>query len=303
LLAAELESPGDLVSFNRTISSLQSEDGIAAVRPAFPNRDGSAALAIVFPETSPQSVETRHLIDRLRTDVLPAAEAGGAPDIVVAVFQWGWLKDVIGVERTGPIEAFLPMMLFAILFGLSMDYEVFLLSRIREEYLKTRRNDIAVADGLAATAGVITAAAAIMVTVFLSFMLGDQREIKLFGLGLAVAIFLDATVIRMVVVPATMELFGEANWWLPRWLDRLLPRVSVESEHVDPDVTPVEVAPVEADVAAPTSATRRPTSKAKPKAPARKAKAKPKAAASKAKAKSKPKTTAKPAARNRARPS
>jgi RND superfamily putative drug exporter len=121
------------------------------------------------------------------------------------------------------------MMLFAILFGLSMDYEVFLLSRIREEYLVTHDNGLAVADGLAATARVITAAAAIMVCVFLSFVFGDNRVIKLFGLGLSSAIFIDATLVRMVLVPATMELLGDANWWLPRWLDRAIPRISVDN--------------------------------------------------------------------------
>jgi putative drug exporter of the RND superfamily len=145
------------------------------------------------------------------------------------VFQWGWGKEQIGIETSGPIEAWVPMMLFTILFGLSMDYEIFLLSRIREEYVKTRNNSEAVAEGLASTARVITAAAAIMVTLFLVFLFGfDERAIKLFALGLAVAIFVDATIVRMVLVPATMELLGEANWWIPKWLDRILPRISIE---------------------------------------------------------------------------
>jgi RND superfamily putative drug exporter len=122
------------------------------------------------------------------------------------------------------------MMLFAILFGLSMDYEIFLLSRIKEEYDRTGDNGLAVADGLSATARVITAAALIMVTVFGSFVFGDERVIKEFGLGLAVAIFVDATVVRMLLVPATMELLGDANWWLPKWLDRILPNVHIEGE-------------------------------------------------------------------------
>jgi len=123
-----------------------------------------------------------------------------------------------------------PMMLFAIVFGLSMDYEVFLLSRVREEYDRNGRNNgLAVADGLAATARVITAAAAIMVCVFMSFALGSDRSIKLFGLGLASAIFLDATLVRMVLVPATMELLGDFNWWMPRWLGRVLPVVHVDA--------------------------------------------------------------------------
>ncbi len=120
------------------------------------------------------------------------------------------------------------MMLFAVVFGLSMDYEVFMLSRIREEYVRTGDATTSVADGLASTAQVITAAAAIMVVVFASFMLEDIREIKLFGLGLALAVLLDATLVRMVVVPATMELLGERNWWIPSWLDRLLPHVEIE---------------------------------------------------------------------------
>ena len=120
------------------------------------------------------------------------------------------------------------MMLFAVVFGLSMDYEVFMLSRIREEYLRTSNATTSVADGLASTARVITAAAAIMVVLFASFMLEENREIKLFGLGLALAVLLDATLVRMVVVPATMELLGDRNWWLPKWLDRILPHVEIE---------------------------------------------------------------------------
>jgi RND superfamily putative drug exporter len=126
-------------------------------------------------------------------------------------------------------------MLFAIVFGLSMDYEVFLLSRIREEYDNNGNDNAqAVADGLAATARVITAAAAIMVCVFASFILGDDRALKLFGFGLAVAVFLDATIVRLVLVPATMELLGRLNWWLPKWLDRRLPTIHVEGEVARP---------------------------------------------------------------------
>jgi putative drug exporter of the RND superfamily len=148
--------------------------------------------------------------------------------VIVAVFQWGWFDGPLGIEGTGPIEPFLPMMLFAIVFGLSMDYEVFLLSRIREEYDRTGDNALAVADGLAATARVITAAAAIMIMVFASFVLGDLRIIKLFGLGLASAIFIDATIVRIVLVPATMELLGDRNWWFPRWL-HWVPQLHVEA--------------------------------------------------------------------------
>jgi RND superfamily putative drug exporter len=153
---------------------------------------------------------------------------GAAYGVIVAVFQWGWLKDLIGVAESGPIEAWVPMMLFAIVFGLSMDYEVFLLSRMREEYDRTGNNATAVADGLAATARVITAAALIMILVFSAFVLGDDRAIKLFGFGLAIAVFLDATIVRLILVPATMELLGDRNWWIPKWLDRILPTVRVE---------------------------------------------------------------------------
>jgi putative drug exporter of the RND superfamily len=127
-----------------------------------------------------------------------------------------------------PIEPLIPMILFAIVFGLSMDYEVFLLSRVREEYARTNDAVESVADGLAATARVITAAAAIMVVVFGSFVFEDDRVLRMFGLGLAVAVLLDATLIRMLLVPATMELLGARNWWMPRWLDRLVPRLSAE---------------------------------------------------------------------------
>ncbi len=149
--------------------------------------------------------------------------------IVVAVFQWGWGGDLLGIQP-GPIEPFIPMMLFAIVFGLSMDYGVFLLTRVREEYDKTGNNSDAVADGLAVTARVISAAALIMVFVFGSFMLEDLRTIKILGLGLAVAVAIDATVVRMLLVPATMKLLGNANWWIPKWLDRILPNLVVEPE-------------------------------------------------------------------------
>ncbi|NCZ69149.1 MAG: hypothetical protein EBY80_03000 [Actinobacteria bacterium] len=146
----------------------------------------------------------------------------------MAIFQWGWGADLIGIGAAGPIDPFIPMMLFAIVFGLSMDYEVFLLSRMKEEFDRTGDNATAVADGLAATARVITAAALIMVAVFGSFVAGDDRTVKLFGMGLAVAVLIDATLVRMVLVPATMELLGARNWWIPKWLDRVLPKIDVE---------------------------------------------------------------------------
>lgn len=169
----------------------------------------------------------RSVLVPLKAVLMNLLSIGAAYGVVVAVFQWGWAGDLLGIEG-GPINPFIPMMLFAVVFGLWMDYEVFMLSRIREEYLRTGDATTSVADGLAATAKVITAAAAIMVVVFGSFVLEDIREIKLFGLGLALAVVLDATLVRMVVLPATMELLGERNWWIPRWLDRFLPRLEIE---------------------------------------------------------------------------
>jgi RND superfamily putative drug exporter len=162
---------------------------------------------------------------------------GASYGVIVAVFQWGWGNELIGVGGTGPIQSFAPMMLFAILFGLSMDYEVFLISRMREEYLRTGDNAVAVADGLASTARVITAAAAIMITVFASFVFNPDAILKLFGLGLATAILMDATIVRTVLVPATMELLGDRNWWFPDWLDRIVPEVDVESDRLRGDAS------------------------------------------------------------------
>ena len=172
----------------------------------------------------------RSLVVPLKAAVMNLLSIAAAFGILTAVFQWGWLGSVFGVSRTGPIEAFLPVMLFAILFGLSMDYEVFLVLRIHEEWLRTGDNRVAVGGGLAATGGTITAAAAIMIVVFGSFILGGQLIIKEFGLGLAAAILVDAVVIRTALVPALMLLIGKANWWFPRWLDRILPRIHVEPE-------------------------------------------------------------------------
>ena len=176
----------------------------------------------------------RSLLVPLKAVGMNLLAIGAAYGIVVAVFQWGWGGSILGIEPA-PIEPFIPMMLFAIVFGLSMDYEVFLLTRIREEYDSSGDNSQAVADGLTATARVITAAALIMVFVFGSFMLEDMRTVKVLGLGLAAAVAIDATVVRMLLVPATMELLGDKNWWIPGWLDRILPRLVVEPDRpVDP---------------------------------------------------------------------
>ncbi len=172
----------------------------------------------------------RSVLVPLKAVIMNMLAIGAAYGIVVAVFQWGWLSDITGFTP-GPVEAFLPMMLFAIVFGLSMDYEVFLLTRMREEYDRTGDNSTSVTDGLAMTARVITAAAAIMVFIFGSFVLESNRVIQIMGLGLAVAVAIDATIIRMLLVPATMELLGDRNWWIPKWLDKILPNLIVEPAH------------------------------------------------------------------------
>src|SRR5262245_17501003 len=177
----------------------------------------------------------RSVLVPLKAVVLNLLSLGACYGVLVATFQWGWGLGLLGVGKPGPIDAWVPMMLFAVIFGLSMDYEVFLLSRIREE--RHHGNSTAVANGVAATARVITAAAAVMVCVFGAFALGSSRSLKMFGLGLAVAVLFDATIVRLVLVPATMELLGDRNWWLPEWLDRLLPKVTAE-----PEIQPVEPA-------------------------------------------------------------
>jgi RND superfamily putative drug exporter len=157
---------------------------------------------------------------------------GAAYGVTVAVFQWGWGLELLGVEETMPIVSVLPVLWFAILFGLSMDYEVFLLSRIREEYDATGDPTESVARGLAATGRVITSAALIMTVVFLSFVASATPGVMMTGLGMATAILVDATIVRMLLVPAAMSLLGRSAWWLPRWLDRVLPRLGVDGPAV-----------------------------------------------------------------------
>ena len=298
LLVAELPDGTDVGDLAAITDAVESDPGVEFISEPRPNDpdDPAAAMWELVPTSGPQDEETTDLVDRLRDDVLPPAEAaagvdvavtgtvavnvdfshylsgrllyfftavlalsflllmvvfrsllvpikavimnllsiGAAYGLVVALFQWGWLSDLTDVQPA-PIEPWIPMMLFAIVFGLSMDYEVFLLSRVREEWRRTGDSRTSVADGLAATARVITAAAAIMVFVFGSFVLEPDRWTKLMGIGLAAAILLDATIIRMLLVPATMELLGDRNWWLPRWLDRILPNVDVEG-HAEPTV-------------------------------------------------------------------
>jgi len=165
----------------------------------------------------------------LKAGIMNMLSIAAAYGVMSYAVQGNWFGDLLNIPET-PVPAFIPMINFAILFGLSMDYEVFLLSRIREDYVRTGINRTAVADGLAATARVITAAAAIMVFVFGVFIFDPNVFVKQIGLGLTAAVLIDATVVRMVLVPATMELLGDANWWMPRWLDRILPEVHIEGD-------------------------------------------------------------------------
>jgi RND superfamily putative drug exporter len=188
----------------------------------------------------------RSILVPLKAALMNLLSIAAAYGVLVAVFQWGWGASLIGLHNTMPINPFLPLIMFAILFGLSMDYEVFLLSRIREEYVTTGDNHAAVVHGLSRTARVITSAALIMISVFAAFVLSDDPNGKLFGVGLAVAVLIDATLVRMVLVPASMSLLGRANWWLPGWLDRMLPHLDLEgnahgsdaAEHDEPERQP-----------------------------------------------------------------
>ncbi|MFE1549465.1 MMPL family transporter [Streptomyces sp. NPDC058718] len=164
----------------------------------------------------------------LKAAAMNVAAVAGAFGVVVAIFQWGWGSELLGLGSAGPIEPFLPVIMVSVLFGLSMDYQVFLVSRMYEEWLETGDNRRAVRVGLAETSRVINSAAVIMIAVFLAFVLSGDRVIAMFGIALAAAVALDAFVLRTLLVPALMHMLGGANWWLPKWLDRLLPRISIE---------------------------------------------------------------------------
>jgi RND superfamily putative drug exporter len=185
----------------------------------------------------------RSVLVPLKAVALNLLSIGASYGVMVMVFQWGWGAGLIGLTSTVPIVSFIPMFMFAILFGLSMDYEVFLLSRVREEHLAGSTNEVSVVRGIAGTGRVITSAALIMIAVFLAFVTGQDAATKMFGLGLATAIFVDATLVRMVLVPATMKLLGDGNWWFPVWLDRLLPTIGIESaDRLSPTVAPARAA-------------------------------------------------------------
>jgi len=178
-------------------------------------------------------VAFRSLLVPLVGAIMNLVSVAAAFGVVTAVFQWGLGSSLIGLGKAGPIEPFLPVILFAMLFGLSMDYQVFLVSRMHEDWVSNGRNDSAVNVGHAETGRVIVAAASIMVFVFGAFVFGDSRTIKLLGLGMASAVLMDAFVIRMLIVPAIMHKIGPANWWMPRWLDRILPHLSIEGDDIE----------------------------------------------------------------------
>jgi RND superfamily putative drug exporter len=180
----------------------------------------------------------RSVLVPLKAAIMNLLSITAAYGVLVAVFQWGWGAELLGLEGPTPITSIIVVIMFPILFGLSMDYEVFLLSRIREEYATTGDNAESVARGLAGTGRIITSAALIMIAVFLSFVASPVPSLKMLGLGLAVAILIDATVVRMVLVPATMALLGKANWWLPTWLDRVLPHLTIEGSAADAQPAP-----------------------------------------------------------------
>jgi RND superfamily putative drug exporter len=289
-LVAQAPTGADQAALTTLTGELRTLSGVASVT-AIPMKAGATVgVVTVTPTTSPESKETSQLIDRLRSQVIPAAESGstlkvyvGGPTaifkdfsgvlsgklplfitvivglgflllvvafrsllvpataavmnllaaaasfgVIVAFFQWGWGSDPLGLGKAGPIEAFIPVMMLSILFGLSMDYQVFLVSRMNEEWVHTKDNARAVRVGQVETSRVITSAATIMICVFLAFAFGGQRTIGEFGIGLSAAVLLDAFILRTVLVPAAMHMFGTANWWLPGWLDRRLPHLAIE---------------------------------------------------------------------------
>ncbi len=187
------------------------------------------------------AIAFRSLVVPATAAVMNLLAAGGSFGVCVAIFQWGWGSEALAAGPGAPLDAWIPVMLFAILFGLSMDYQVFLVSRIHEEWVHSKDNKRAVTFGQGETGGIITAAALIMIAVFLGFLVSPGRTIKIFGTGLAVAVFLDAFVLRTMLVPALMHIFGKSNWFFPRWLERVAPRVSVEP----PDIPHERIAPPE----------------------------------------------------------
>ncbi|MFZ0324405.1 MAG: MMPL family transporter [Actinomycetes bacterium] len=303
IVVAKLPTNGDLAGASALTQALGGDAGVAFASPPQPTASGDYAVIYVQPKSGPQEAATGQTLQRLRSDVIPAATAstgvvayvggqtaiiedfsqllvdalplfllvvvglgfltllvlfrsvlvplvgvlasllsfGAALGATVAVFQWGHLASLFGVTGTGPILPFLPVMLFAILFGLSMDYQIFLVSRMQEEWTRTHENRTSVRRGLAGSGRVVAAAAAIMASVFVSFVFGDDNTIKMFGLSLSVAVLLDAFVVRLVLVPSLLTVIGTANWWLPGWLGRLLPAVHIETESEAAEIADVDL--------------------------------------------------------------
>ncbi|HET8971436.1 MAG TPA: MMPL family transporter, partial [Candidatus Nanopelagicales bacterium] len=237
-------TPAGVYVTGATALTLDLDEQLASTRPLFIGAILGASVLLLM-------VVFRSVVVPLKAAAMNLLSIAGAYGVIVAVFQWGWLGGLFGLDGTYRVASPLPVIFFAVLFGLSMDYEVFLVSRIREAYNATGDNTESVARGLAATGRVITSGALIMMIVFLSFVSDPSPFVKMIGLGLATAIALDATIVRMVLVPATMALMGKANWWLPRWLDRRLPHIDIDGDETvqlpgsapvpAPRETPVEV--------------------------------------------------------------
>ncbi len=222
--------PGNVSVTGLTAMTDDLNDQLAHTMPLFVGAVLAASFLLLM-------LVFRSVVVPLKAGLMNLLSIGASYGVLVAVFQWGWGSSLIGLEGPTPITSLIIVIMFPILFGLSMDYEVFLISRIREEYVRTGDNTEAVARGLAGTGRVVTSGALIMIAVFLAFVASPVPSLKMLGLGLAVAILVDATIVRMVLVPATMALLGKANWWLPGWLDRILPRVSVEGPRdAEPEV-------------------------------------------------------------------
>jgi RND superfamily putative drug exporter len=173
-------------------------------------------------------VAFRSVMVAVKAAVMNLLSVAAAYGVVALVLQGGWAGQLVGIDTATPLPAFVPVLMFAVLFGLSMDYEVFLVSRMREAWTRTRDNHRAIVEGLAGTGRVITAAAAIMVAVFAAFIPSPDVVLKVIGVGMAAAIFIDATIVRMLLVPAVMHVLGNANWWMPKWLDRRIPELAIE---------------------------------------------------------------------------
>jgi RND superfamily putative drug exporter len=291
-LVATVRGSAQEASYARILEAASHQPGIVAATPPRVSPTGAAEVALLYPSTAPQAVQTTALLEHLRSDVVPAAEGGTGLNVLVggvtatqvdfsnalaqklpafiavvvllaflllmvvfrsvlipaiatlmnllsiaaalgvmnAVFGWGWGSSILGSSAGTPVEVFLPVIMFSVLFGLSMDYEVFLVTRIREQWIRTGDNRVAVTTGQALTGRVITAAATIMILVFLSFLLNGNIIIQQFGVGLAAAIFIDAFVVRTILVPSLMHLLGARNWWLPAWLERWLPNLHIDGE-------------------------------------------------------------------------